>query len=162
MQLEMSLRSIITDAINEGQTEADVTLLISSAIDIVKSERQAQAERARQLQSMRYHLFISPQGQRYSVNVGDLKAFCVEHWLNHDKMLELSNGGRGGLPEYKGWRRGPGSRSLLNGQPYQPLPELPVDDNDDKPALAQRLFKPKPVQPAYNHRPTIRFTPKES
>jgi len=161
MQLDQSIRSLIVDCLNEGQSDTDITLLISSAVDIVRSERQARADRTKMIQNAHYHLFIDKRGQRWSVLAPDLPAFCREHGLNLQAMIEVSNGGVGGREEHRGFRRGPGSKPLLNGQPYRPLPDLPEDDDEAyKPSLEQRLFKPKSPTPSYNHRPTITYRPK--
>src|SRR5260370_39638194 len=145
LDLGRDLHALIVQHLNAGTADTELLDQVQYSINHVRADRQSRSDAANMRARLRYHLFIDPRGQRYRVSVNDLPAFCSEHRLNQDKMLELSNGGRGGLAEIKQWRRGPGSNPVLNGQPNRSVPEADPSLDDETTNAGRRTFKQKPA-----------------
>lgn len=159
IDIERDLKALIVNHLNAGTADTELLVQVQQAVDKLRQERQSRADAASMRRRLRYCLFIDSKGQRIRVAEVDLPDFCREHLLSLEKMTELALGGRNGLPEYRGYKRGPGSNALMVGQPYMSVPE-PDPSLDDEPSnVERRMFKPKPQPVAYNHKPTQAYIP---
>jgi hypothetical protein len=136
---------LIQDKIRDGATDDQILAAVLAHIQATRQQIEQRAARNKEIAGFVWHVFIDPHGQRVRVRATDMEAFCTENRLDIKRMTELSNGGIGGLSEYRGWRRDRGTGQWINGSAYRDKPELPDEDHDSRIKPIGLMFpKPKP------------------